>query len=101
MGVSQFCAHIIQVILVVMQIDLETTARIASRARDSWFSSSGGRLTTLVNGEVAPTIGVRGGEWTRFRIVYAGWLAEVLNFDISGCEKALLAARMLEVSVVS
>ncbi|CAK9089380.1 Multicopper oxidase mco [Durusdinium trenchii] len=85
-----------EVILVVMQIDLETTARIASRARDSWFSSSGGRLTTLVNGEVAPTIGVRGGEWTRFRIVYAGWLAEVLNFDISGCEKALLAARMLE-----
>mmetsp|Transcript_3221 Transcript_3221/g.7585 ORF Transcript_3221/g.7585 Transcript_3221/m.7585 type:complete len:548 (+) Transcript_3221:85-1728(+) len=80
-----------EVIFMVMQMDLGTLSRIASRAEDGWFSSSGGTLPPLVNGEVNPTVSVNAGEWMRFRIIYAGWLADVMNFQIAGCEMALLA----------
>jgi len=80
-----------EVLLVVMQIDLEMSSRMASRARDSWFSITGGSLTSLVNGEVTPSISIKAGEWTRFRVIYAGWLAEMLSFQITGCEMVLLA----------
>ena len=79
-----------EVLMVVMQIDLEMTQRIASRAGDSWFQLSDGSLQALVNGEVNPSIAVAAGEWTRFRVIYAGWLAEALNFNV-GCEMVLLA----------
>eukprot|EP00435_Cladocopium_sp_Y103_P029948 s1734_g7.t1 len=79
-----------EVLMVVMQIDLEMMQRMASRARDSWFQLSDRSLQTLVNGEVAPSISVAAGEWTRFRVIYAGWLAEALNFNV-GCEMVLLA----------
>lgn len=78
-----------EVLMVVMQIDLEMTQRIASRAGDSWFQLDGS-LQALVNGEVNPSISVAAGEWTRFRVIYAGWLAETLNFNV-GCEMVLLA----------
>ena len=80
-----------EVLLMVMQMELPVLERIALRSRDAWFGVSGGALTTLVNGEVAPEIRVEAGEWTRFRVVYAGWLAEELAFRTVGCEMALLA----------
>eukprot|EP00913_Durusdinium_trenchii_P013184 g12374.t1 len=76
------------------QTDVEMHDRLGAWARHAQQNLSQGlqhARTIDWTQQVAPTIGVRGGEWTRFRIVYAGWLAEVLNFDISGCEKALLA----------
>eukprot|EP00438_Fugacium_kawagutii_P036231 Skav234088 [mRNA] locus=scaffold212:124100:133614:- [translate_table: standard] len=81
-----------EVLMVVMQIDQEMTNRIAQRSGDSWFQISGGTgRETLVNGEVNPTILISAGQWTRFRVIYAGWLAQVLEFNIVGCEMALLA----------
>ena len=79
-----------EVLMVVMQIDLEMTQRMASRAGDSWFQLSDGSLQALVNGEVNPSISVAAGEWTRVRVIYAGWLAETLNVNV-GCEMVLLA----------
>lgn len=80
-----------EVLLVVMQIDQEMTNRIAQRSGDSWFQISGGTLQTLVNGEVNPTILISAGQWTRFRVIYTGWLEQALEFNIVGCEMALLA----------
>ena len=80
-----------EVLLMVMQMEQPLLERIARRSNDAWFGVSGGVLTTLVNGEVAPEIRVVAGEWTRFRVVYAGWLQEELAFRTEGCEMALLA----------
>ena len=88
-----------EVLLVVMQIDVEMTRRIASRSGDSWFQISS-PLQTLVNGEVTPEIHVSAGhcsskiwpqtlnpiaiEW-RFVFCYSKSLLEFLNPKTSCC----------------
>ena len=69
-----------EVLLVVQQMQLEELKEVARQSGDGLFkviSGAPSREFTLVNGEVAPSINVNPGEWTRFRIVYAGELTYI------------------------
>eukprot|EP00756_Hemistasia_phaeocysticola_P064943 Hpha_TRINITY_DN8173_c0_g1::TRINITY_DN8173_c0_g1_i1::g.171977::m.171977 len=81
-----------EVVLVIMQIEQDLTAEVATASGDKVFTSWGGENKfILVNGEVQPSVAVTPGLWTRFRIIHAAWEKDALDFAVDGCEMVLLA----------
>ena len=74
------------VLMFVQYMNLGTLASIAQQSGDGHISMSvnAGMSTTyrLVNGHYQPTVHMQPGEWQRWRVVYASWLRDPLDFTI-------------------
>ena len=87
------------VLLMVQYMELNTLENVALESGDSMLDiqrnvgGQDGSNFRLVNGQYQPTIHMAQNEWQRWRVVYAGWLREPLQFTIDNneCEMALLA----------
>ena len=82
-----------EVLIVAQQMDFEELRRTSLISQDNLISVSGDveNRIVLVNGEFVPTISIVPGEWNRFRIIWAAWLVQALDFTVDGCEMQLLA----------
>ena len=89
-------------LLVVQHFDLTFLADIARESGDDLLRIYGGTDESLygldefrlVNGQYQPTLQMRPGEWQRWRVVYAGWLYDPLQFRFRSnreCDMQLLA----------
>ena len=74
-------------------MDFNRLQELVDDSQDKLFSVTGAPSNrfVLVNGQLAPTIQMNTAEWVRFRIIWAAWLLETLDFSVPGCEMQLLA----------
>jgi len=83
------------VLLFVQNMDINTLRDVATDSGDTMLdiTTNGNNNFRLVNGQHQPTVTMQPGEWQRWRIVYANWLRDPLDFSIDGgaCEMQLLA----------
>ena len=95
-------------ILVIQTMNQNTLEGIVSDSGDGNFTMSQGtdnsarplpREYRMVNGMYQPTMTMTSGQWTRWRIVNAGWLRDPLDLTIdSSCDMVLLAKDGIYVS---
>jgi len=83
-------------LLVVHEMDIGKLNDVISEIVDSKLGISNmgsSNAFRTVNGQFQPKITMAPGEWQRWRIVWAGWLGNLLNLQIdsANCEMQLLA----------
>jgi FtsP/CotA-like multicopper oxidase with cupredoxin domain len=85
------------VLLFVQHMDINQLENVAADSSDGYLNINNnnihGRNYRLVNGQFQPTVHMQPGEWQRWRVVYASWLRDALDFTIvnNECEMQLLA----------
>jgi len=87
-----------EVLMVLMDIDLERTKKVADAMKDGKFGYGPGRdgkdyKHRLVNGQYKPEVSARPNEWMRWRVIYAGHNHHPMDVRIRDkrCEMVLLA----------
>lgn len=87
------------ILLFVQQISRLTLRKVSTEMVDGMLEmdfdrdAAAGDVFRLVNGQYQPELSMQPGEWQRWRIVYANWLSDKLDFTFinSSCEMQLLA----------